>query len=63
MLVVLLIVVGGSLDGGGGFWKENEAVSDSPENMDTGRWKRKVTLDPVLVNPLLMFTKKINYNI
>lgn len=57
MLVALLIVAVDSLDGGVDLdWNENEGDSDSPENMDTGRWKRNVTLDPVLVKPLLIFT-------
>lgn len=44
---------------GMGFWNAELLCSDeSPEYMETGRLKRNVTFDPVLVKPLLRFTEK-----
>ncbi len=39
-------------------WNESDCDSASPENMETGRWKRNVTFEPELVNPVFIFTIK-----
>ena len=62
MILVLVAAAAGtfSLDGGRDFdWRDSDWASASHANMETGRWKRKVTFDPLLVKPPRMFTGTI----